>query len=468
LAVEAGATASSLAGAWRVDTGRSRQYCRRAAKCIIVVPPGRRGVIVGKVHQVVGVAASVALTTAAFVGITGSAGAGVREASGSTPTFTIGHYGDESSNPDPSSGIYGSKAAVKALNKDKSLGFKVKMKFCGVGPGGDTNEIITCAREFAADTSVVAMTGGDPSGGAAGGSDILDQAGIPCISCDTYTAETLINSKHWFQTQIGNLAVGGQAALAVDLNGADSISMPYLDVPAGAVLPGLINGLILKPRGVPDAKSVPVPATAADLSSQVAALGNPDAVVEALTLDLSTRFTTTMAQQGVKGDIWLPAGVWPAVSIKSNLGSVPNKIFVASPYKLSGSGYQQYEKDMKAVGQAGTKQDTTQAVQSWLGVRLISGIISDLLAQKSSVTRDAITSAARADSSVDTLGLTPTLDWTLVGKGPYIGGAVPNLINPFMVGYAYKNGKYAEMAGGKFINVFDPTASASASKSGSK
>jgi ABC-type branched-subunit amino acid transport system substrate-binding protein len=423
---------------------------------------------VRKSYRLVGASAVVALVAAAFFAIGGGATASVPKASSATPTFTIGQYGDQSQTPDPSSGIYGARAAVKALNSDSSLGFKVKMKVCGVGPGGDATQVITCSRQFASDPSVLAMTGGDPSGTAAGGSDILDQAGIPCISCDTYTSETLSKSKHWFQTQLGNLGVGGQAALAVDLNGAKSIGLPYLDVPAGAQLPPLINNLILKPRGVPNATSVAVPVTAADLSSQIAALGHPDAVVEALTLDLSTRFTTTMAQQGVKSDIWLPAGVWPAVSIKSNLGSVPNKIFVASPYKLSGSGYQQYEKDMKAVGQAGTKQDTTQAVQTWLGVKLISGLIANLRTQKSDVTRDAITNAASSDSAVDTLGLTPTLDWTQVGHGTYVGGAVPNLINPFMVGYAYKNGKYAVLAGGKFINIFDRNATAAASKSSSK
>jgi ABC-type branched-subunit amino acid transport system substrate-binding protein len=420
---------------------------------------------VHKRHTALAATTAVAIAAGAFAGFGGSAAASAPKASGSTPTITIGQYGDEAKDPEPSTGVYGARAAVKALNKDKSLGFKLKLKLCGTAPGGDTATIIACSRDFADDSSVVAMTGDDPSGSAPGAADILDEAGIPCISCSTYTQETMSNSEHWFQTWIGSLGVGGQAALAVDLNGDEALALPYLDVPGGAQLPPLIDNLILQPRGVPNATSVPVSPTAADLSSQVAALGDPDAVIEALTLDLATRFTTTMAQQGVNGDIWLPSGVFPASAIDANLGDVPNKIYVASGYKLSGPGYKQYQKDMKAIGQAGTDQDNTGAVQSWLGARLIAGIISDLRAQDSDISRETITDAARSDSSVDTFGLTPTLDWTTVGEAPYLGGAVPNVINPFMVGYAYKKGKYAEMADGKFINVFDPAATAKPSKS---
>jgi ABC-type branched-subunit amino acid transport system substrate-binding protein len=417
-----------------------------------------QGGIVSKIRTTLAAAAAAAIAAGALAGLGGSAAASVHRKSNSKPTITIGQYGDAAKNPEPSTGVYGAQAAVKALNKDKSLGFKLKLKLCGTAPGGDTATITGCARDLAADSSVVVMTGSDPSGSAAGAADILDEAGIPCISCDTFTQETMAKSTHWFQTQIGSLGVGGQAALAVQLQDAKSISLPYLDVAGGATLPPLINGAILGPLGVPDAKSIPVPPTAADLSSEVAAVGNPDAVVEALTKDLSVRFTTTMSQQGVKSDVWLPAGVFPASTIKKDLGSVQNKIFVASGYKQSGSGYKQYKKNMKAIGQAGTDQDNLNSIQTWLGVKLIAGIITDLQAKNSDITRETITDAAKADAQVDTFGLTPTLDWTQVGSGSYLGGQVPNVINPWMVGYAWKNGKYSPLEGGKFINVFDAEA----------
>ena len=72
---------------------------------------------------------------------------------------------------------------------------------------------------------------------------------------------------------------------------------------------------------------------------------------------------------------------WPdfsAAAIEENLGDVPNDIYVASGYRLAGSGYKQYQKDMKAVGQQGTIQDNTQAVATWLGVQLIADIIDKI------------------------------------------------------------------------------------------
>src|SRR5262249_14885038 len=162
--------------------------------------------------------------------------------------------------------------------------------------------------------------------------------------------------------------VAGQAAIAADLLHAQKICLTYLDIPIGAQLPTLLDLLVLAPRGLKLDASVGIPPTAADLSAQASALSGCDAVVAAVTVDLSARLISTMRQLGVTVPVVLPGGVFNAASISDMLGD-PGDVYVATQVKHESSGYEEYEAAMDEIGKAGTVEDVDTAAGAFLSVK---------------------------------------------------------------------------------------------------
>jgi len=354
---------------------------------------------------------------------------------------------------DPATGRFGAEAAVKSINASGGIdGHPVEIKYCDSGDVATATAESTakCARELIGDKTVMAIVGSS----LADSTKLAETAHMAVVGPLAGSTPDF-SSKNVFLNQIGYLNVGGQAALAADVGDAKKICMPYLEGPGG-VLEGMINGLVLGPRDLKLSKTVPIPYTAADVSSQVTSLKSCDAIVPAVTLDLATRLYQTARQLGIDAPMYMPGSVFSEYAVKKNLGGDASDVFIASPYRKSGAGYDAYKKDMKAIGKEGSVQDTTEAVRTWLAMQQLRDAVTKVGVD--ATTRESLLAQFQKTSGYDTQGLTPPLDYTK--KATVGGGAFPNLVDPWVVAYEWKDGKYEPMNDGKFINPLDPDAEA--------
>lgn len=367
-------------------------------------------------------------------------------AKSSSAVIRLGMISPALDSSDPAIGRAGAEAAVAAINKEGGVGGrKLEIKYCDAGDIASTTPESTakCVRELVNDQKVLAALGQTFNES----TKLAEDGGLPLVGVLAGNTGDF-TSPNVFLNEIGFLNVGGQAALAVDVGKASNICLPYLEGPGGGV-EGLVNGLVLGPRNLKISKAIPIAYTATDVSSQAAAMRGCDAIVVALTLDLTVRLYQTARQLGIDTPFYMPGSVFSEFAIKKNLGNATN-VFIASPFKRSGAGWDAYKKDIAAFGKADTQFDNTEALRTWLAVRQIRDALLKIGVTKAS--RATVLAQFRKTAGYDTGGATPPLDYTV--KATLGGGNFPNLINPTVVPYEWKGGKYVETNGGQFVNPF--------------
>ncbi len=100
---------------------------------------------------------------------------------------------------------------------------------------------------------------------------------------------------------------------------------------------------------------------------------------------------------------------------------------------------------MKASGNGKDSLISDQSAKAWLSAK----IVADELKKASTKDRAGLLAALEAETGYDTKGmLSAPLDYTARKPNPAVfGGLAPNVILPFALGYAYKNGKAVPITG---------------------
>src|SRR5712692_416782 len=342
----------------------------------------------------------------------------------------------------------GVKAAVKKINAAGGVGGRpIEVVYCDAT---SLNKSQACARQAAADPTIVASVGNiDPFGGF---NAIAEAAGLPVLGTPAVAGD--FSSPIFFAPAVGAFAVAGEAAIANDNLKAKHIVLAYLDVPAGAALPTLLNLAVLGPRGTKLSKSVPIPPDVVDMAPIVAAIpSDTDALLLAADASALAKLMVQVRKAGLTIPIMAPTATQSANQLKKTVGSAATNVYGVSAYNVLGAGYQRYLADMKASGYNKNSVDITeQALAGWLDAQILKSTL-DKIGPKN-ITRESILAQLRATTAYEDGGLTPPVNWTQ--KQTALGGAVSNIVNGSVVAYKYdvKHSKYLPLDKGKFVSIF--------------
>ncbi len=342
----------------------------------------------------------------------------------------------------------GMKAAVKKINAAGGVGGRpIEVVYCDAT---SLNKSQACARQAASDPTIVTAVGNlDIFGGFDAGAEA---AGLPIIGAPVTASD--FSSPVFFTPSVGVLTVAGQAAIANDNLKAKHIVLAYLDVPAGAALPTLLNLAVLGPRGAKLSKSVPIPPDAVDMAPIVAAIpSDTDALLLAADVNTAAKLMVQVRKAGLTFPIVTLTATQSASQLKTTVGSAATNVYGAGPWNVLGAGYRRFLADMKASGyDKNSVEINDNTIDGWLEVQILKSTL-DKIGPKD-ITRKAILAQLRATTAYDTGGLTPTVNWTQ--KQTALGGAVSNIVNATVVAYKYdvKNSKYLPLNKGKFVSIF--------------
>jgi ABC-type branched-subunit amino acid transport system substrate-binding protein len=350
----------------------------------------------------------------------------------------------------PVNAVVGINAAIAEINNAGGVGGRpIKLAKACVS-NNQPNAAATCARTAAQDSNALAELGvssfyGDAEDPIFQDADLPNIGSILGVPAD-YTSPVA------FAVNSGTQSVAGQAALAADSLGAKTISLLCNDSPSGRAVPNSVQEGVLKPRNLEFSASAFIPPTGAgDVAPQIAALGKSDAQVQCISGSNVPNAVNTARHLGYTNPIILASNVISPSQIKKQIQDTSN-LYTVQFYKLFGTGYDAYEDAMGGIGEKGGKFDTSGSITGYLAVHLFADTVKALQASGKEITRKNILAQLRATSDYDTGGLTPPLSWSK--KSTVLGGKMPNLINPTVVGYKYNDGQYERLNNGEFIEIY--------------
>jgi ABC-type branched-subunit amino acid transport system substrate-binding protein len=350
---------------------------------------------------------------AVFVAVTPSAAFAGKATKGDPVTiYTIGEFEVAtagSSNPEISGAV---EARAKAINKAGGLkdatGATHHLKVVVCNTNLDPNRAEECARN-AVDDDAAAVVGAFTVLGPQI-YPILAAANIPVIG-STGSEPTPFTSPISFTSNAGLPGLFFNMPSYLAKKGATKLSLVRPDLAGAAALTPIIKSAA-ESAGAPVVNEVPVPLDATDLAPNVsAALANDaDGIILAVIGDQTGLFVQELQGQGYKGKI-VTAGPFLTPAILSEVGDYLNGrtvVELAYPPVTSKKvpGIKQYIKNMNAFDKELVKND--QGVGNWLSTY----IFEQAAAQTKEITGANVLAALKATTDVDTLGLTPPIDYT--------------------------------------------------------
>ncbi len=310
----------------------------------------------------------------------------------------------------------------------------------------DPNVTADCARQAVGD-GVLAFVGAFTTYGD-NYVPIAEAAGIPVVAPFAISFPEFTSELSYPIIGGSPATTAGMGAQLVDVAGAETINVSYLDIEQGALAATLV-GEGLTPRGLEVASETPVPPDTAELAPQIAAAtgGGTDGIVVALDEDQNVLYIQQATQQGV--DIPLAsssANIGP--DALETLGDDAEGLLVTSNFKpttMDDPGVAQflsevddYEPDLEI---------NDKSMNAWAGVHLLA----DVLEGKPDATPQDLITALNGAVDVD-LGLIPPISFD--EATPLFGGAVTRVFNPNVLYTKVENGELVADTG-EFVNPFE-------------
>jgi ABC-type branched-subunit amino acid transport system substrate-binding protein len=353
--------------------------------------------------------------------------------------YTIGEYEVAvagSANPEVSGAV---EARAKAINKAGGLkdaaGTTHKLKVVVCNTNNDPNRAEQCARDAVEDEAAAVVGTYTTLGSSV--YPILEAASIPVVG-STGSEPTPFTSPISFTNNSGlpGLFFNMPSYLAED--GATSLSLVLPDLAAAAQVAPLIKQAA-EAAGAPVVNELSVPLDTADLAPQISAsmANDVDGMILLVIGDQNGRFIQGLEQQGFDGKI-ATAGPFLTPDILGEVGDYLNgKALVELAYPpvtaKSVPGIKQYLKDMNAFDKSLIKND--QGVGNWLSTY----IFEQAAEQTDEITGANILATLNGMTDVDTLGLTPPIDYTQPAEVAQF--PLPRLFVSTIVHGAVKKGK---------------------------
>ena len=381
-------------------------------------------------------ATALALTACSSSGGSGksssSPGSGSESAATGT-AYTIGIIVDETGPtgaPAQPEAVQAAQAAVDSINASGGAGgHPLKLKVCN--SKGDPNQTQTCARQFAADSSILTTVGNVAT--AASPTAVLGQSGVASFANFAISPSDL-SSKYSFP--LFDSLTGPACALATLVKFAKptptKVGYAYVSVPGVSSsvpqIQPILNALHAKLKNV-----VPIAPSTSDLSASIsAATAGVKAVGILMSPPVDQQFILQARSSGYTGAI-------SATSLGSKefkaLGSSSNNIYMCASFRDATTGFaggKQFLADTKGVK---SFEIGTASENSWLGVYMLR----DVLKKLTSPTRASVFAALNNLTAADTYGFTPPYTATKPYTG--LGGQFPRLMSRYSYYEQFKNGK---------------------------
>jgi len=346
--------------------------------------------------------------------------------------------------------LSGFNVELRLINDSGGVkGHPIKVISCS--NAGDAPTSTACARNATGNQNVIAWILGSSVGASV--DPILDAGGLASIGGSIYSP-TDATSKTSFTISGGIFNTIDSAKAAVTQLGAKRIGVPYIDVPAGAQLAPFIN-TVVKPLGGQAVGAIPIAATAADITPQIAAevAAKPDVIVDGLLIDQFTKLIRGAAQQGLNVPFLVSTGVFDAQTVTKNLGNISNTIYFVDEFDHQSPGYQQFLSDMQKNNPSGSTDDSS--LQGWMAIKLFAYAAD----HASSLTRQGILTEMNGLSNYDIDGLVPGLDYTSTNPG--LGGSLPRIFNDSVWLEKFQGGKAVPVGSYPQISMLRSTTSGS-------
>ncbi|MEO5724827.1 MAG: ABC transporter substrate-binding protein [Ilumatobacteraceae bacterium] len=342
-------------------------------------------------------------------------------------------------------------AMVKQINSNGGLGgsgHPVELTYCVTQ--FDPNLAQKCARDAAADPSILAIVG-ETTNYPDQVNPVLEGASMASIGTEPYGENDGL-SPNSFPTAAGYIStVAGMGTVLADVGGAKKISVIHVDVPSALASVEIIK-TALKARGLELVHSIAIPIGKADVAAETAAaLDGSDGI--ALLTDPATanKVIESMTQQGKIVPIGGSGGQFSADAL-AGLGSAGNGVLLANWYAsddVKAPGVTEYLRVMEKFSSLKNSDDLAKSGYTAML------LLNDAAKAVPTIDRKSLLDALRSMKSFDTGGLTPTIDFTSSGPIVLAGKALPRFVNPtVMYGKVVDGAVHA--VDGKFINPLAP------------
>lgn len=302
----------------------------------------------------------------------------------------------------------------------------------------DANAAANCARKAVSDHAVAVI--GSFSLGSGQILPILEPAGIP------YLGGYALDPAEYTSTDSYPIVAGPVAFLASGvLAGKDpnctKIAIISYDIPAGAGLIPFIRQGVQSQKKTVEA-TVPVPVTTTDFSSVVAAAKNATCAIMSLPDPAIQAYLGKAKSLGIKQKIYAPAGAMASGTITRFADQIEGSGEPASFVVSSDPAWATFDAAVKEDG-AEVDHGSTQNQNAWVSYVVFSDVASKI---KGDITAATFKAALDQSSSVDTGGLSPTLDFTKKFPVPQLA----RLSNTQLLALSVRDGKLVQQ--GPFVD----------------
>ena len=309
--------------------------------------------------------------------------------------------------------VNGMEAATIAINNDGGIdGRPIEVLICD--DLGDPNLAVECAQQLIDAGVVTFVANFTPFGDAV--NPVIGEAGYVIIGGGLFTPGDF-GVEFLYSTNGGAFTAGAGGPVACIIVGGTRLVYAYVDVPAGAQVPPLVEALVTGPRdGIDLVHSEPIGFVQADFAPSAAKIlgADPDCISAAVNLPQVPPLIQALRDQGYDGQIQIAGDFNTAEAVIEALGDAANNVVLADIYDQTSPGYAEY---VAAVAE--TTGDNSPPLplgaMGWLGLHVAADVI------RAAGDDPAAIAAAIPEVVVnyDTGGLTATpLDWSVPGVNP--------------------------------------------------
>ena len=306
------------------------------------------------------------------------------------------------------------EAHVAVLNATGGIaGHPIEVLICNTQD--DPARFLACVRD-GIDAEVAAMVGFS-SADTADGFALLEQAGIPAIGVVTGDPASLA-SPNSFPTNNGALGQFFALPSALALSDVSKASIVVPDIGgAGVAQMNAVWSIGLAQQGIQDAGFVTVPADVTDLAPVVAAATaeDTDGVGSSLLGEANARLLITLSDQAPEATVVIPGGLIDPEILEA-AGDAAEGAIVVSWYpplvNTDVPGIARFIDELSTFNPDANLTD--QAINYWLAAYIFGNVARDIAASGGTVDGSSVLSALSSMTEVDTLGLTPPIDFTSV------------------------------------------------------
>jgi ABC-type branched-subunit amino acid transport system substrate-binding protein len=337
----------------------------------------------------------------------------------------------------------GISAALKAINDKGGVGGKkLDVQYCQ--DQENPNGAAACATQFGTDSKIIATIGAITNFSDSV-NPVLEKYKLPSIGPLMYTTSDFTSPMVFPTDGASPASADTEPAMCFNVLKGKSIALGYIDANAGAQASQLYSSTILPKFGKKLAGAVPIPITAADLSSQAAKLvqANADCINLAVGGGSATQLIMALKQQGYKGHIMLSSNALSPHQATAALGSAANGVILADTYNdIDSPMAKKFDAEMTA---AGSDPATVSgfAFRAWFAVQVAVGAL-----QKAATADRAGMLASLQTLSFDTQGALPgPLNYADRKPNPNVlNGTAPNLLYPAALAVEVQNGKGVKLS----------------------